>query len=218
MNISHFFSLILHIDHSLALLIQNYGVWIYAILFFIIFAETGLIVFPFLPGDSLLFLIGAFCATNQMNLTYALLGLFLSAVLGNTCNYYIGRWLGQKVYEKNYRLIDRQHLLKTQAFFAKHGGKTIVFARFLPIFRTFAPFVAGVSKMNGALFQLYNNVSAVLWVGGFIILGYFFGNIPFIKDNLNVIVLIGFAAAFFPLIVLVLVKKIKKQKLEQELK
>ncbi len=212
MDISHFFSLIINIDQSLALLIQNYGVWIYAILFFIIFAETGLIIFPFLPGDSLLFLVGAFCAAEQMHLNYSLLGLFISAFLGNTCNYYIGKWLGVKVYEKNYRWIDQKHLQKTQIFFTKHGGKTLVLARFLPIFRTFAPFVAGISKMNSALFQLYNILGAFIWVFGFITLGYLFGNIPFIKDNLNTIVLIGFALAFLPVLMFAVSRKIKQSK------
>jgi len=201
---------ILNIDQSLSHVLQVYGIWVYAILFFIIFAETGLVVFPFLPGDSLLFLIGAFCASGEMNVWISIIGLIVSAVLGNTCNYFIGRWLGKKIYAKNYRLIDKQALIKTEKFFEKHGGKSVIFARFLPIFRTFVPFVAGISKMNFKLFQLYNVIGATLWIMTFIILGELFGNIPYIKDNLNTIVLIGFAAAVIPIVVLSLIRKIRK--------
>ncbi|MFM2344319.1 MAG: hypothetical protein RLZZ210_929 [Pseudomonadota bacterium] len=212
-QISDLINIILHIDKYLAYVLQNYGAWVYAILFFIIFAETGLVVAPFLPGDSLLFLIGAFCASGSMDLWVSLIGLFASAVLGNTCNYYIGRWLGKKVYDTNkYKLIDKQYLYKTEAFFEKHGGKTVVMARFLPIFRTFVPFVAGISKMDARVFQFYNIIGAGIWVLTFVILGYFFGNIPFIKDNLNKIVLFGFALAVVPLIVLAIIKKFKKTK------
>ena len=204
-------NIILHIDKSLAYVLQNYGAWVYAILFFIIFAETGLVVAPFLSGDSLLFLIGAFCANGNMSLSISLVGLFISAVLGNTCNYYIGRWLGNKIYDTNkYKFIDKQYLYKTESFFAKHGGKTVIMARFLPIFRTFVPFVAGASKMNAKIFQVYNIIGAALWILTFVILGYFFGNIPFIKDNLNTIVLFGFALAVVPLIIAAIFKKFKK--------
>ncbi len=213
-QISAIADIILNIDKSLAYVLQTYGTWVYAILFFIIFAETGLVIAPFLPGDSLLFLIGAFCASGNMDLSLSLIGLFTSAVLGNTCNYYIGRWIGTKIHDTSkYKSINRQYIHKTEKFFEKHGGKAVVMSRFLPLFRTFVPFVAGISKMNVKMFQLYNIMGAGIWVASFITLGYFFGNIQFIKENLNSIVLIGFAAAVIPLISAAVLKKFKKIKI-----
>jgi membrane-associated protein len=164
-----------------------------------------------LPGDSLLFIAGAFGASGMLD--PVLLGglLIVAAVLGNTVNYSVGRYLGMKVFTHNYRFLDRNALLKTHAFYEKHGGKTIVLSRFLPIFRTFAPFVAGVGSMNIVRFQLFNISGAVLWVGSLVTLGYFFGNVPIIKEHLNTIVLIGICAAAVPVVVGALWKIFKKK-------
>lgn len=197
---TEFFSMILHIDQTLGIWVEQYGLWIYAILFLIIFGETGLVVLPFLPGDSLLFIAGAFGATGQLNPVGLGVLLFVAAVLGNTVNFYIGRYIGPKVFTTESRFLDRKALIKTQAFYEKHGGKTLVLSRFLPVFRTFAPFVAGVGNMSVARFQLYNFLGALLWIGGLITAGYFFGNIPIIKDHLNTIVLIGISAAALPVL------------------
>ncbi len=195
---AEFFHLILHIDQSLGIWVVQYGSWIYLILGLIIFGETGLVILPFLPGDSLLFIAGAFGASGLLD--PVLLGAILlaAAVLGNTVNYAVGRAIGPKVFERDYRFLDRKALLKTHAFYEKHGGKTIVLSRFLPLFRTFAPFVAGVAAMDALRFQFYNMIGAAAWIAGLIALGYFFGHVPFIKDHLNTIVLIGVSAAAVP--------------------
>jgi membrane-associated protein len=198
MEFSQLLSLVLHVDKSLDTMLLAYGPWVYALLFAIVFAETGLVVFPFLPGDTLLFVGGAFCANGAMHAGLLIVLLILAAVIGNTVNYYVGRAIGQQVYTRNYRWLDRQSLEKTHAFFDKHGGKTIVIARWLPVVRTFAPFVAGVSGMSLARFQIYNVIGAALWVVALVMGGYFFGNIPVIRDHLNTIVLIGVAAAVVP--------------------
>ncbi|MCB8769288.1 DedA family protein [Acinetobacter soli] len=178
------FDFILHVDDHLLEFIRNYGVWIYAILFLIIFVETGLVVMPFLPGDSLLFAAGALAAsTGAMDPWLLGLLLFIAAVLGDTLNYHIGRFIGPRVFEMNSRFINKSHLVKTHAFFERHGGKTIIFARFIPFARTFAPFVAGAGSMNYKFFLSYNVVGAFLWIGSFITLGYLFGNMPMVKDN-----------------------------------
>ncbi len=195
-----FIDMLLHVDKYLGTVIQQYGVWVYAILFAIVFAETGLVVVPFLPGDSLLFIAGAFCATGAMN-EWVLIGLLLVAAIGgNTVNYWIGSWIGPKVFEHQWRFLDQQALRKTHDFYERHGGKTLVIARFVPIVRTFAPFVAGVSQMTFARFQFFNVLGAVIWVFGLVFAGYFFGNLPFIKQYLNLIVLAGISAAIVPLI------------------
>ena len=178
------FDFILHVDDHLLEFIRNYGVWIYAILFLIIFVETGLVVMPFLPGDSLLFAAGALAAsTGAMDPWLLGLLLFIAAVLGDTLNYHIGRFIGPRVFEMNSRFINKSHLVKTHAFFERHGGKTIIFARFIPFARTFAPFVAGAGSMNYKFFVNYNVVGAFLGIGSFITLGYLFGNMPVVKDN-----------------------------------
>ena len=175
---------ILHVDEHLLEFITNYGVWIYAILFLIIFVETGLVVMPFLPGDSLLFAAGVLAAsTGAMDPWVLGVLLFIAAVLGDTVNYHIGRYIGPRVFEMNSRFINQQHLLKTQQFFQRHGGKTIIFARFVPFARTFAPFVAGAGNMNYKFFLTYNVIGALCWIASFITLGYIFGNMPIVKDN-----------------------------------
>lgn len=200
MNLMQFFDMILHVDKTLGLLIENYGTLVYVVLFAIVFCETGLVILPFLPGDTLLFIGGAFAATGAMSLWILIVVLLAAAILGNTVNYWIGAAIGHKVFTKNYRWLDQNALRKTHAFYEHHGGKTIVLSRFIPVVRTFAPFVAGVSDMSFARFQVYNIVGAVMWVGGLVTAGYFFGNIPVIRDHLNTIVLIGVAAAVGPLL------------------
>jgi membrane-associated protein len=192
--------LFLHIDRHLDVVIAQYGPWAYGLLFAIVFAETGLVIAPFLPGDSLLFIAGAYCATEHFNIWTLCIGLLIAAVAGNTVNYFIGRWIGKRVFSSQSRWIDQRALLKTQEFYEKHGGKTIILARFLPFFRTFAPFIAGVSEMNFSRFQFFNITGALLWVFSLVIAGYFFGNIPIIRQNLNVIVLIGVGAAVIPVV------------------
>ncbi|HIC2858048.1 TPA: DedA family protein, partial [Burkholderia contaminans] len=191
----HFVNLVLHIDAFLGDFIRQYGAWVYLVLFLIVFCETGLVVFPFLPGDSLLFIGGAFAATGEMNVGLLIVLLLVAAISGNTVNYLIGRWIGPKVFNTHIpvleRFLDRAALQKTHSFYDKHGGKTIVLARFIPVVRTFAPFVAGASSMSAARFQLFNVIGALVWVLLLVLLGYFFGNIPFIRQYLNVIVLVG---------------------------
>lgn len=175
---------ILHVDEHLFEFIRNYGVWIYGILFLIIFVETGLVVMPFLPGDSLLFAAGALAAsTGAMDPVVLIILLFIAAVLGDTLNYHIGKYIGPRVFEIESRWINKQHLIKTSEFFERHGGKTIIFARFIPFARTFAPFVAGAGSMNYKFFLTFNVIGAIFWVGSFITLGYLFGNMPIVKDN-----------------------------------
>ena len=198
MDFMQFFDMILHVDKYLGTFIEQYGPMIYVVLFTIIFCETGLVVFPFLPGDTLLFIAGAFCASGAMNIWLLMALLLIAAVTGNTVNYWIGRKIGQKVFTHDYKWIDKAALQKTHAFYENHGGKTIILARFVPIVRTFAPFVAGVSEMTFAKFQFFNIVGALIWVVGLVAGGYFFGNIPIIRDHLNTIVLIGVGAAAIP--------------------
>ncbi len=175
---------ILHVDEHLFEFIRNYGVWIYGILFLIIFVETGLVVMPFLPGDSLLFAAGALAAsTGAMDPVVLIILLFIAAVLGDTLNYHISKYIGPRVFEIESRWINKQHLIKTSEFFESHGGKTIIFARFIPFARTFAPFVAGAGSMNYKFFLTFNVIGAICWVGSFITLGYLFGNMPIVKDN-----------------------------------
>jgi len=193
--------LVLHLDTHLLSLIQQYGDWIYAILFIIIFAETGLVVAPFLPGDSLLFVAGALCGMGSMQLHILMPLLMLAALSGDNTNYWIGRLIGkQLVHRANSRFFRREHLDKTHTFYQKHGGKTILFARFLPVIRTFAPFVAGIGRMSYRLFLFFSTVGSILWISFFVVFGYFFGNIPVIKNNLTmmvfVIILISFLPAF----------------------
>jgi membrane-associated protein len=199
MDFMQFLDMILHVDTYLGTVIAQYGTLVYAVLFAIIFCETGLVVLPFLPGDTLLFIGGAFCATGAMNIWLLMTLLVIAAVTGNTVNYWIGRAIGHKVFTHDYKWLDQAALQKTHAFYENHGGKTIILSRFIPIVRTFAPFVAGVSEMTFTKFQFYNITGALLWVVGLVAAGYFFGNIPIIRDHLNTIVLVGVGAAVIPL-------------------
>ncbi|MEV4778575.1 VTT domain-containing protein [Burkholderia sp. LMU1-1-1.1] len=200
MDFMQFFDMILHVDKTLEVIIQQYGTLVYAVLFAIIFCETGLVVLFFFPGDTLLFIAGALCAVGEMNLPLLMFLLITAAVTGNTLNYWIGEAIGQKVFTHDYRWLNKDALHKTHEFFEKHGGKTIVLARFVPVVRTFAPFVAGVSDMTHTRFQLYNITGAVLWVVLLTTAGYFFGNIPLVRDHLTEIVMVGVGVAVVPML------------------
>ncbi|NHR08403.1 DedA family protein [Chromobacterium haemolyticum] len=189
---------ILHIDTHLTQLVAAYGPWIYAILFLIVFCETGLVVTPFLPGDSLLFVAGALAAMGQMNPHLLVLLLIVAAILGDATNYAIGRNVGMKLFDKFPRILKPQYLDRTHAFYERHGGKTIIFARFVPIVRTFAPFVAGIGKMHYPQFLRYNVVGAIAWVVGFTYAGYFFGNLPFVRKNLELLIFGIILVSFLP--------------------
>ena len=201
MDLMQFFDMILHVDKTLEVIIQQYGTLVYAVLFAIIFCETGLVVLFFFPGDTLLFIAGALCAVGEMNLALLMFLLITAAVTGNTLNYWIGEAIGQKVFTHDYRWLNKEALRRTHEFFEKHGGKTIVLARFVPVVRTFAPFVAGVSDMTHARFQLYNITGAVLWVSLLTTAGYFFGNIPLVRDHLTEIVMVGVGVAIVPMLI-----------------
>ncbi|UVW28182.1 VTT domain-containing protein [Massilia sp. H6] len=201
MDLMQFFDMILHVDKTLGTLLAQYGTYVYIVLFLIVFCETGLVLLFFFPGDTLLFIAGAFCATGQMSYPLLMVLLIIAAVTGNTLNYYIGQAIGHRVFTHNYRWINKDALQRTHNFFEKHGGKTIILARFVPVVRTFAPFVAGVSEMTHARFQFYNVSGAVLWVVSLVTAGYFFGNIPIVRDHLTEIVLVGVSAAIVPLAV-----------------
>ncbi|AUA34659.1 DedA family protein [Pseudomonas fulva] len=181
--------LILHLDAYLDLLVTNYGPWIYAILFAVIFCETGLVVMPFLPGDSLLFIAGAVAAGGGMDPVLLAGLLMIAAILGDSTNYVIGRTAGERLFSNpNSKIFRRDYLQRTHDFYERHGGKTVTMARFLPILRTFAPFVAGIARMHYPRFLGFSIAGTLLWVGGLVTLGYFFGNVPFIKQHLSLMV------------------------------
>lgn len=209
--ILHMIDFILHIDLHLAEFLKDYGMWIYGILFLIIFVETGLVVMPFLPGDSLLFAAGALAAfTGALNPALLIGLLFIAAVLGDTLNYHIGKYIGPKVFEIDSKWINKQHLIKTQNFFAKHGGKTIIFARFIPFARTFAPFVAGAGSMNYKYFISYNIIGGFCWIASFTLLGYFFGNQPVIKENFTYVIFGIIIFSVLPMVIGFIREKLKK--------
>lgn len=184
-----FIDIILHLDAHLLALTQQYGIWVYAILFLIIYSETGLVIAPFLPGDSLLFVAGALCGMGALQLDWLVPLLVLAAFSGDNTNYWVGRLIGLRLLKRvSTRLIRREHLDKTHAFYEKHGGKTVILARFLPIIRTFAPFVAGIGMMRYRLFVLFSALGSVLWISSLTVAGYLFGNIPVVKDNLTLII------------------------------
>lgn len=196
-----FADLVLHLDTHLLVLVGEYGTWIYAILFLIIFCETGLVVAPFLPGDSLLFVAGALCGMGSLDITWLAPLLMLAAFTGDNTNYWIGRLIGTRLLRHaNSRFIRQEHLDKTHAYYDKHGGKTILFARFLPIVRTFAPFVAGIGMMSYRQFLAFSALGSVVWITSFTLLGYFFGNIPVIKNNLTLMVVGIVVLSFLPAI------------------
>jgi membrane-associated protein len=187
--LSTFVDVVMHLDTHLQWLVSNYGHWVYLILFLIIFCETGLVVTPFLPGDSLLFVAGAVAAGGGMDVHALFAVLVAASFSGDNTNYWIGRFLGPRVFRGGRsKLLDPAHLKRTQGFYERHGGKTIIIARFLPIVRTFAPFVAGIGRMRYGGFVMYSFAGSVLWIGSLTYAGYFFGNIPFIKKNLSLVI------------------------------
>ena len=196
--ISTLLEFILHIDVHLAAIIAQYGTSTYVLMFLIIFAETGIVFTPFLPGDSLLFTLGAFAAQGILNLPLLLILLSVAAILGDTANYWIGSYLGKKIIAKNW--IKQKHIEKTEQFYHKHGKKTIILARFIPIVRTFAPFMAGVGKMNYSTFLLNNIIGGILWVCAFTLIGYFFGNFQFVQDHFGSFVIGVILVSFIPLV------------------
>jgi len=183
--------ILLHLDKHLDLIIRNYGMWTYVIFFFIIFLETGFVVTPFLPGDSLLFAIGSFAALGSLDVRLSMVSLSIAAIAGDTVNYWIGNFAGPKVFSrKKSRFLNKEYLLRTHRFYEKYGGKTIVLARFIPIIRTFAPFVAGIGTMAYGRFIVYNIAGGIAWVVFFVLGGYFFGNIPFVKTNFSLVIFV----------------------------
>jgi len=180
--------IVIHFDTYLPGIITTYGFWTYFILFAIIFCETGLVVFPYLPGDSLLFVAGALAGAGFLKVEILIITLIAAAVIGDSVNYWIGHKTGMKVFEKNYSLVKKEQLEKTEEYFARYGGMTIVIARFVPFIRTFAPFLAGVGKMSYRWFLMYNVIGAVLWISGFILAGYFFGSLPVVQENFSLII------------------------------
>jgi membrane-associated protein len=194
---------ILHIKDHLSDIITNYPSWFYAVIFLVIFIETGLVVMPFLPGDSLLFAIGALSAieANHLNPWSIFATLVVAAILGDTLNYHIGKFFGPKVFSRDYKYLNKKHLEKTQAFYQKYGGKTIIMARFVPIVRTFAPFVAGIGTMNYARFIQFNIVGGVLWVGICILAGYLFGNLEIVSKNFELVLLAIIGISILPVLV-----------------
>ncbi len=198
-----FIDIILHLDQHLNQWVLQFGPWIYGILFGIIFCETGLIVMPFLPGDSLLFALGALTAGEGAALNFVLTGVLLSiaAVLGDAVNYSVGRFVGMRLFaDPNSKIFRRDYLDRTEQFYAKHGGKTIIFARFIPIIRTFAPFVAGMAKMEYPQFALYNITGGLVWIWSFLIAGHFFGNLPYVKDNFHIVIFAIIIVSFLPVV------------------
>ena len=193
--------LFLHLDEHLNQIVTHYGIWTHLILFAIVFAETGLVVTPFLPGDSLLFAAGALAAIGSLDLWLLVVLLAGAAILGDTVNYWVGAWIGPRAFSGNVKLLRKDYLDRTHAFYEKHGGKTIILARFVPIIRTFAPFVAGVGAMSYPKFITYNIVGALLWVGLFVPLGYFFGNMPTVKENFSLVILAIIAISVMPIAV-----------------
>ena len=193
--------LFLHLDQHLGQLICQYGTWTHLILFLIVFCETGLVITPFLPGDSLLFAAGTFAALGALDLWLMVLLLIIAAIAGDTVNYWVGAYIGPRAFRGDIRFLRKEYLDRTHAFYEKHGGKTIILARFVPIIRTFAPFVAGVGAISYPKFIAYNVIGAVLWVGLFVLGGYFFGNIPVVRNNFTLVILAIIAISVLPIAV-----------------
>ncbi len=194
-----FVDIILHLDLYLGYIIDQFGVWAYLVLFAIIFCETGLVITPFLPGDSLIFVAGVFAASGSFNLGLVFLTLAGAAILGDSVNYFLGHHFGKRVLkQEKIKFIKKEHIAETQDFYKKHGSKTVILARFLPILRTFAPFVAGIAQMPYLIFLTYSVLGAIVWVGLFVLIGYFFGNIPLVKENFSIAVMIIVVASLIP--------------------
>ena len=197
--LKNFIDFILHLDNYLSVIIQNYGALTYLFLFLIIFAETGLVVTPFLPGDSLLFAAGTFAAIGALNVLWVFIIVAAAAILGDTINYSIGKFLGSKAFEKYPKIFKKEYLEKTENFYKKYGNKAIVLGRFVPIVRTFAPFVAGVGKMKYPNFLMYNIVGGIVWTALFVFGGYYFGNLPIVKNNFSIVIIVILIFSFMPI-------------------
>jgi len=211
------FSFIMHLDKSLNGIIQNYGMWTYAFMFLIVFCETGLVVTPFLPGDSLIFAAGALAAMGSLNTSAFFITFFLAAVIGDTVNYHIGQKIGSKILEKeNIRFIKKEYIIKAHKFYEKHGSLTIVIGRFIPIIRTFVPFVAGMGEMHYLKFIVYNILGGFLWVTLFLSGGYFFGNLPFVTNNFSAVLIVIMAISITPAIVALVKERKAVDKFEDD--
>lgn len=216
--ITQVIDVILHLNKYLDVIVRDYGTWVYLILFLIIFCETGLVVTPFLPGDSLLFAIGALAAMpdSALDVRLCIVLLLIAAILGDSVNYWIGHWVGPKVFQKKEsRFLNPRHLERTHEFYEKYGGKAIIFARFIPIVRTFAPFVAGVGRMTYSRFMFYNVTGGVAWIVGFILAGYFFGNIPVVKKNFSLVILVIIILSVMPAVIEILREWLKRRRAKQ---
>ena len=209
----NFWDLILHIDVHLIDFISQYGAWVYLCLFLVVFCETGLVVTPFLPGDSLLFAAGVCAGSNLLGYGQVLILLGLAGILGDGCNYLIGRWVGPKIFSKETRWIKKQYLLEAHAFYERHGGKAIILARFIPIIRTFAPFVAGIALMRAQVFVAFNITGCVLWVGGLVSAGYFLGHQQWVRTNFSLIVYGIIFVSLLPLIIGLIKGRLSKKRM-----
>ncbi len=207
--ISTIIDLFLHLDKHLAVVIQQYGIWTYLLLFLVIFLETGLVITPFLPGDSLLFAAGTFAGMGVLNVWVLYISLSFAAILGDTVNYWIGHYIGPRAFSGNIRFLKKEYLDRTHDFYERHGGKTIILARFIPIIRTFAPFVAGIGAMSYGHFITYNVVGGMLWVGIFVFLGYFFGSLEFVRNNFSIVVITIILISVMPIIIEFLMSRIR---------
>lgn len=209
----HLIDMALNLDSYLGYIINYFGLWTYVVLFGVVFAETGIIVVSFLPGDSLLFVIGALSAEGHLNLIFSIIILSLAAILGDTINYYIGKYIGPKIFSKeDSKLFNKRHLVEAHNFYEKYGGKTIILARFIPVLRAFAPFVAGIGTMSYKKFLSYNIIGGILWVLIVTTIGYFFGNIPIVKDNFSFVVVAIILISVLPVVINELIRNHRKRK------
>ncbi|HEY61992.1 MAG: DedA family protein [Anaerolineales bacterium] len=209
------FDFLLHLDNYLSTIIATYGTWTYAILFVVIFIETGFVVTPFLPGDSLLFAAGSFAALGALNPVWLFALLGFAAILGDTVNYWIGHYIGPRAFSGNVRFLKKEYLDRTHEFYEKHGGKTIIIARFIPIIRTFAPFVAGIGEMTYWKFISYNIIGGLSWVALFTFAGYYFGNLPFVKKNFEIVIFMIILISLMPPIIEFLKARFGNEKVEE---
>jgi membrane-associated protein len=210
--IKNLIDIFLHLDEYLGQIIREYGTWTYLILFITIFMETGLVITPFLPGDSLLFAAGAFAGLGVLNIWVLFALLSLAAILGDTVNYWIGHYIGPRAFSGNIRFLKKEYLDRTHAFYEKYGGKAIILARFVPIIRTFAPFVAGVGAMTYGKFLTYNVIGGVAWVATFLFAGYFFGNLPAVQKNFTFVILAIIIISVMPAVIEILKERLRKRK------